>query len=224
MGTVIEHGQHELGREWQRRRHGPRRDSAVVGSERYATPHVIEELALDPGHVDGVRTGTFARGQSPAMPAVVCELERVIDGVLTLHIGRAPAVLEIVEALGTHESVLDTAKVHPDMGELVREQRPRLEIVISVTVFPSVSRNPPDVAFLWQRISGRAESHDIQHKRLVITFPPPFQKSAFGLPPVRDRSATVLRPRPVSAAIKRVGKGPYFPFVSRIRVKIRARS
>ena len=32
MDTVIEHGQHDLGREWQRRRHGPRRDSAVVGT------------------------------------------------------------------------------------------------------------------------------------------------------------------------------------------------
>src|SRR5450759_188578 len=44
------------------------------------------------------------------------------------------------------------------------------------------------------------------------------------LPPVRDRSSTVLRPRPVSATIERVGKGSYFPVVSRIRVKIRARS
>src|ERR1035437_8867281 len=71
---------------------------------------------------------------------------------------------------------------------------------------------------------GRAESQDIQHKRLVVTLPPPFQKSAFGLPPVRDRSAPVLRPRPVSTTIERVGKGSYFPVVSRIRVKIRARS
>ena len=121
MNTVVERGQHNLGREWQRRRHGPRRDRAVVGSVRHAAPHVIEELALDAGHVDGVRTGTFARGQSPAVPAVVRKLERVVDGVLTLHVGRAPAVLEIVDALGTHEGVLDTAKVDPDVGELVRE-------------------------------------------------------------------------------------------------------
>src|SRR5450756_63734 len=87
MNTVIERGQHNLGREWQRRRHGPRRESPVVGSVRHATPHVIEELALDPGYVDDVRTGTFARGQSPATPAIVCERERVVDGVLTLHIG-----------------------------------------------------------------------------------------------------------------------------------------
>src|ERR1019366_4333578 len=121
MNTVVERGQHNLGREWQRRRQSPRRDSTVIGSVWHAAPHIIEELAFDPSHVDGVRTGSFARGQSPAMPAVVCELERVIDGVLTLHIGGAPAVLEIVEALGTHEGVLDAAKVDPDMGELVRE-------------------------------------------------------------------------------------------------------
>src|SRR5659263_398158 len=121
MNTVIERGKHNLGREWQRRRHGPRRDRAVVGSVRHAAPHVTEEPALDAGYVDGVRTGTFARGQSPAMPAIVRELERVVDRVLTLYIGRASAVLEIVDALGTHEGILNTAKVDPDMGELVRE-------------------------------------------------------------------------------------------------------
>ena len=101
---------------------------------------------------------------------------------------------------------------------------PGVEIVVSVTVFPLVSGSPRCVAFLRQRISGRAEPQDIQHKRLVVTLPPPFQKSAFGFPPVRDRSATVLRPWPVSAAIERVGKGAYFLFLSRIRVKIRAGS
>ena len=59
-------------------------------------------------------------------PAIVRELERVVDRVLALHIGRASAVLEIVDALGTHEGILDTVKVEPDMEELVREQRPRI--------------------------------------------------------------------------------------------------
>src|SRR5450759_1817497 len=86
MNTVVERGQHNLGREWWRRRQSPRRDSTVIGSVRHAAPHVIEELALDPGHVDGFRPGIFARGLSPAMPAVVRVLERVVDGVLTLHI------------------------------------------------------------------------------------------------------------------------------------------
>src|ERR1039457_2679817 len=73
-------------------------------------------------------------------------------------------------------------------------------------------------------MSGRAKSQDIQYKRLVVAFPTVLEKSAFGLPPVRDRSATVLRPRPVGATIERVGKGAYFLFLSRIRVKTRARS
>ena len=106
----------------------------------------------------------------------------------------------------------------------MREQRPGVKVVVSVTAFPLVGGSPRCVAFLRQRMRGRAESQDIQHKRLVVTLPPPFQESAFGLPPVRDRRATVLRPWPVSAAIERVGKGAYFLFLGRIRVKIRAGS
>ena len=121
MNAVVEHGQRDLGREWQRRRHGPRRDRSIVGSVRHATSHIVEELTFDARYGESVRTGTFARGQSPAVLAVVRELERIVDRVLTLHVGRAPAVLEIVAALPTHECVLDAAKVDPDVGELVRE-------------------------------------------------------------------------------------------------------
>ena len=89
-------------------------------------------------------------------------------------------------------------------------------------LFPFVGGNPRRVAFLRQRMRGRAESQDVQHERLVVAFPAVFEKSAFGFPTVRDRSAAVLRPRPVGAAIERVGEGAYFPFLRRVRVKIRS--
>ena len=223
MHQIVDCRQHDLRREWQRRHHGPRRDGAVVRSVRYAAPHVVEELPLDAVHLDGVGTGAVARGDPPAIFAIARELERIVDRVPLLHIGCAAGVLEIVDAFVAHERVLNAAKVDPDMRNLMREQRPRVKIVVSVTVFPLVGGSPRGVAALRQRMSGRAESQDIQHQRLVVAFPAPFQESAFGFPPVRDRSATILRPSPVSAAIERVGKGAYFLFLGRIRVKIRAR-
>src|SRR5664280_3355986 len=68
----------------------------------------------------------------------------------------------------------------------------------------------------------RAESQDVQHKSLVVPLPPPLEESAFGLPPVRDCRTSVLGPRPVSAAIERVGKGADLLFLGRSRAKVRA--
>lgn len=98
--------------------------------------HVIEELALDVVHFDGVRAGAVARGKSPVMPTIAGELERVVDRVLLLRISRAAAVLEIVDAFATHEGVLNAAKVDPDMRELMCEQRPGVKIFLSITVLP----------------------------------------------------------------------------------------
>src|SRR5439155_22365814 len=116
------------------------------------------------------------------------------------------------------------AKVDPDMRNLVREQRPRVKIIVSVTAFPLVSGRPRRIALLRQRMRGRTESQDIQHKRLVVAFPTVLEKSALWFPPVRNRYTAVLCPRPIDAAIERVGKGADFLFLSRIPNKIRAGS
>src|ERR1019366_2727560 len=127
---------------------------------------------------------------------------------------------EIVDAFIAHESVLNTAKVDPDMRELVREQWPGVKIFLSVTVFPTVSGSPRCVALLGQRMRRRAQAQDIQQQRLVVTSPTVLEKSTFGLPAVRDRCATVLRPLPICASIERVGKHTDFMLVRRIGGKI----
>ena len=73
------------------------------------------------------------------MRAIVLESAWVVDRVLLLHKSCAAAVLEIVDAFISHKSILNTTKVDPDMRELVREQRPGVKILLSVTVFPPVS-------------------------------------------------------------------------------------
>src|SRR6266566_2767201 len=77
--TVIERGQHDLGRKRQRRHYGPRGDGSVVGA------------------------GAIACGNSPAMAAIALELEWVVDRVLLLHMSCTAAVLEIVDAFIAHE-------------------------------------------------------------------------------------------------------------------------
>src|SRR6266566_1783027 len=95
--TVIERGQHDLGRKRQRRHYGPRGDGSVVGSIRNAASNVIEELALNAIHFDSVGAGAIACGNSPAMAAIALELEWVVDRVLLLHMSCTAAVLEIVD-------------------------------------------------------------------------------------------------------------------------------
>src|SRR5665647_227343 len=142
VNTPAEHGQRDLRRERQRRHYGPRCDGAVVRSVRYASPHVIEELPLDAVDTHGLWTRTFAGADSPAVAAVGLELERVVDRVLLLHICSAAAVLEIIDAFIAHEGVLNSAKVDPDMRELVCEQRPGVKILLSVNALPLVGGAP----------------------------------------------------------------------------------
>src|SRR6185437_2805925 len=209
---------------WQRRYHRPRRDGAVVRSVWHSAPKVVEEPPLDAVQLDGVGAGAIARRDSPAILAVTRELEWVVDCVFSLHTGCAAGVLEIVDSLVAHERILNAAKIDPDMRNLMREQRPRIKIIVAITTLPFVSGCPRRVAFLRQRMRGRTQSQDIQHERFVVAFPAVLEKSAFGLPAVRDRSATVLRPGPVGAAIERVGQGTYFFFLGRVSVEIRTRS
>ena len=55
------------------------------------------------------------------MFVVTHEFVRVALGVFALDERRAPAVLEIVAALLTHEAVPDAAKIDPCVRELVDE-------------------------------------------------------------------------------------------------------
>src|SRR5277367_3522285 len=138
---MVDRGQHDLGRERQRCHHRPRGDGAVVGPIWHASSQITEELALDAAHFDRVRARAVARRNTPAMAAIADEVERVLDRVLLLHISRATAVLEIVDAMDAYERVLNATKINPEMRELVREQRPGVKIFVSVIVFPPVSRN-----------------------------------------------------------------------------------
>ena len=171
-----------------------------------------------PSTLSGVGTGAVARGDAPAIVAVARELERIVDRVAALHMRRATAVLEIVDALVAHERVLDAAKVDPDVRHLVGEQRSRVEIFEAVAFLPFVGRSPRRDSFrVRQRMRGRAEPQDVQQQRLVVAFPSPRQKSASGFQPCVTVVAAVLRPcasrrgDTIASAATRISARPAYP-------------
>src|SRR5664280_653115 len=201
-----------------------RRYRPVVRSVRHPARLVVKEPALDSIHLDGVGAGAVARCDPPTVFAIARELAGIVDRVLLLHIRCAAGVLEIVDTFVAHERILNAAKVDPDVRSLMREQRAGIQVVVPVTALPLVGGSPSWVTLIRQRMRWRTEPQDIQHEGLVVALPPPFQESAFRLPSLTDRSAAVLRPGPVSAAIERVGEEADFLFRRRVRVEICARS
>src|SRR6185436_20928278 len=67
--------------------------------------------------------GSVARAEAPDLAVVAAPAHRVLHRVLAVRVRRAPAVLEIVDALLAHELVLDAAEVDPDVRVLVAEHR-----------------------------------------------------------------------------------------------------
>jgi hypothetical protein len=43
---------------------------------------------------------------------------------LLLHVDRTAVVLEVINAFGTHEGIPNTAKINPEMRELMRDNGP----------------------------------------------------------------------------------------------------
>src|SRR5512136_1841901 len=118
---MVDHRQHNFRRKWQRGDHGPWRKRAVVRAVRHAASYVVIELAHDTIHFDGVGPGAIAGGNAPATSAIAGKFERIVDGVLLLHVGRTSAVLKIINAFGTHKCIQNTSEINPDMRELVCE-------------------------------------------------------------------------------------------------------
>src|SRR3990170_8504558 len=109
------------------------------------------------------------------------------------------------------------------MGELVREQRSGVEVVITITMLPPIGGGPRCVAAFWEGMGRRTETQNVEQQSFVVAFPPVVEEAAFWLPAVRHRCTLVLRPLPIGAAIERVAKGADFTLVYCTVVEIDAR-
>ena len=114
-------------------------------------PHCMGELSREAGRLAqfGVvrgRCGPVTRRQAPAQVTAGFEAERVPGPVLLLHVGRAPAVLEVVALLLAHVGIGDTAKVDPHVGKLVDEEGSRIQVADAVDLFPFIGAAPSLIA------------------------------------------------------------------------------
>src|SRR5215470_2149630 len=73
---------------------------------------------------------------APDVLAVGLPVLGIGNRVAPLCVGRAPAVLEVVESVLTHVSVANAAEVHPHVGVLMAEQRTEVEICLVVERAP----------------------------------------------------------------------------------------
>src|SRR5262249_62131745 len=142
---------------------------------------VNKSVAPAPVRPPGLEAGPVTRGDAPAVLAVAGELERILPRILLMDVGRPPAVLEVVAPVVAHELVLDSAEIDPEMRELVREERPRVQHLVAVDPLPLVGRAVGGVALGWQRERRRAEPEQVEEESLIV-------------PGIGMRDETSLRP------------------------------
>src|SRR5207237_10726208 len=100
------------------------------------------------------RARTVAGAESPRELPVSCKPARIAHRVGLLDVSRAPAVFKVVDALRTHEGILYSPEIDPDMGELMDEQGTAVQELEPVHAFPAVCRCPRFVTFRGKRIGG----------------------------------------------------------------------
>ena len=133
------------------------------------------------------------------MLAVQCMAKRVADRVLLMDERRPAAVLEVVDPALAHGSVLDLPEVDPDVGELVGEERSRVEVLLPVDLLPRIGRRPRGIGAGRDRMRRRGEGEHVEQERFVVALPAVRQESAFRLPAMGESQATVQGPLPVDA-------------------------
>ena len=136
------------------------------------------------------------------------QLQRIADGVLLLDQGRAPAVLEVVDALVAHVGIADAAEVDPDVRHLVDEERAGIDVVDVVDVLPLVGAAPGGIGGRADGMRRRAERQHVEDQGLVVAFPAVGEeaRARLGLPAVRKRRATVQHPIPFDALVQELGE------------------
>src|SRR5262249_15166473 len=124
---VAQGGHDDLGCERQRGDDDPGRYGAVVRPERRAARDIAEEFAIRAADLAFGGSRPVACGDPPAILAIAGEAHGIADRIFLLDEGRLPAVLEIVAAAPAHDLIPYAAEVDPEMRELMREERPRIE-------------------------------------------------------------------------------------------------
>src|SRR6185437_7671403 len=123
-----------------------------------AARQVVVECALDAVDLPHGRARSGAGGNAPAMLAIAGPVPRILDAVLLVDVGGPTTVLKVVDALLTHQGVLNAAEVDPDVRKLVDEERAGVEKLVAINLLPGVGRGPVPVGVGGQRVRRRAKA------------------------------------------------------------------
>src|SRR6185312_1930496 len=134
--------QGRLRRERQGRQRRPAANRAVIRTIGHAASGVAQQWKPRRRQCSGRIVWAVAGGQTPAILGVATEGVWIASRVFALHLGGAPAVLEIVAVLLAHEGVAYATKIDPGVRELVDEEGPGVEEVDVVDIFPLVGGGP----------------------------------------------------------------------------------
>jgi len=136
LNGVTDSVDHNLRRERERSNYSPGGNCAVIRAKWRASCNVIVKYSSDTVHVEDGRSRSVARGESPAIFVIVQKTEWIIYSILPLNIGGSPAVLKIIDSHLPVEVVVYAAKIQPQMGHLMNEERAGIQIFYVVGFLP----------------------------------------------------------------------------------------
>src|SRR6202163_4745547 len=106
----------ELGRKRKRRRDSTGRERAIIRSLGYAPGFVHPEISISVFYGLRRRSRTVASAHPPAVGSIPTESLRIVLRVALLHAHSTAAVLQIIQALGLHEPIANSAKIEPTVA------------------------------------------------------------------------------------------------------------
>ena len=114
-------------------------------TEEEVTKHQKDEAELSAARSDLNRSPHLTQADAnedvsaKVEEAVAREIQRIADRVFLMGKGRPPAVLEVVAVALAHEFVANATEVDPQVGQLMREQRPRVKQFAIVDSLPLIT-------------------------------------------------------------------------------------
>ncbi|PAV66924.1 hypothetical protein WR25_22926 [Diploscapter pachys] len=200
-----------LGREGEAAQRRGRRDRtvvALVGLAERASGGIAEELRGPPLERQLKVAGAVAGGQAPDVARITVPVHRIGDAIGPIGIGRAAAVLEIIEAGGPHRLIANAAEVDPHLAVLMAEQRREGEVPRVPLPAPEggIALRPGVPRPVGKRPAAAAEADDIDHHPLVIPVPRALDEALAGMPAHRHGAARIGEPRPVGPIGDQFGK------------------
>lgn len=109
MNEMIDCRQHNIRCKRQRGDDRPWCNGSIVRAEGHGASDIAEKLPLPAVDDNGFATRSIARGNPPTAAAASGKVRGIINRILSLYMGGTAAVLEVVNPLISHKTILNAA-------------------------------------------------------------------------------------------------------------------